>query len=297
VDRSFPLPPVDAEPAFEPDDPAFQADPKDFPKKRPPAPGDWLARFKERTVGWDEYVKSRPVMRTGRRRAIVIQPIGDFTEEQRQLLEKVREFTGVFFDTTTRIEAPVAFLDHGWRTRREDGRTWTQYHTVTLMQEVLRPRLPADAICYIGVTMSDLYPEEGWNLVFGQATLEQRVGIYSLARFLPVFTGERDTPETRRRVLTRGFKLLAHETGHMFSLEHCARYECLMNGTNSLEETDRSVTYLCPVCLKNLQWNLRFDVRKRYRGLQEVYGREGMSDAAKWIERRLVRIGPGPNRP
>ena len=140
--------------------------------------------------------------------------------------------------------------------------------------------------------MSDLYPEPGWNFVFGEATLDERVGVYSLVRYFPGFTGEKDTPAARTLGLLRSFKVLSHETGHMFGLHHCARFECLMNGSNSLDETDRSPATLCPVCLKKLAWNLHFDMRRRYASLLAVYEREGLTELARWTEARLQKIGP-----
>jgi archaemetzincin len=90
----------------------------------------------------------------------------------------------------------------------------------------------------------------------------------------------------------RSFKLLSHETGHMFGLHHCTQFECLMNGSNSVEETDRNSATLCPVCLKKLAWNLHFDIRRRYARLLAIYQREGMAELARWTEARLQKIGP-----
>jgi archaemetzincin len=281
-------------PAFDPRDPAFVADPESFPVKAPPRPGDWLLRFPETGTTFDEYVHSDPVTRTAQRDKIVIQPLGPFRDDERQLLETLREYTAVFFDCPVVVAPDLPLPPKGRRPRREDGRSWTQNHTQVLLHEVLAPRLPRDAIAYLGITMGDLYPEASWNFVFGEATLDERVGVYSLARYLPAFTGERDTPAARTLALLRSFKVLSHETGHMFGLHHCARFECLMNGTNSLEETDRSVATLCPVCLKKLAWNLHFDVRHRYAGLRSIYQREGLPALADWIDARLQKIGPGP---
>ena len=47
--------------------------------------------------------------------------------------------------------------------------------------------VPDDAFCLSAITMTDLYPKDSWNFVFGQARLYQRVGIYSLARYMPNF--------------------------------------------------------------------------------------------------------------
>mgnify|MGYP000107882883 CR=1 FL=1 len=44
------------------------------------------------------------------------------------------------------------------------------------------------------VTMTDLYPSEDWNFVFGQASLRNRVGAYSFARYDPAFYGKERGP-------------------------------------------------------------------------------------------------------
>jgi archaemetzincin len=76
----------------------------------------------------------------------------------------------------------------------------------------------------------------------------------------------------------------------MFGLVHCRRYECVMNGINSLDETDRAPLEPCAVCLKMLDYNLRFDVRSRYRRLLPIYERAGLDVEARWIRERLARI-------
>jgi hypothetical protein len=47
---------------------------------------------------------------------------------------------------------------------------------------LLKNELPADAFCMLALTMEDLYPEPSWNFVFGQASPQERVGIFSFAR-------------------------------------------------------------------------------------------------------------------
>jgi archaemetzincin len=286
-------PPVDAGlSAFDPADPAFLADPESFTPKRPARPGEWLDRFPETGTTFEEYTRSSPVGRTAQRGKIVLQPLGAFRDDERKLLETLREFTSAFFDCPVVLAPDLSLPDKGRRARAEGGRRWTQHLTQVLLHEVLAPRLPGDAIAYLGVTMEDLYPAASWNFVFGEATLEERVGVYSLARYFPAFTGEEDTPAARKLALVRSLKVLSHEAGHMFSLHHCARFECLMNGSNSLDEMDRAPAHECPVCLKKLAWNLRFDVRARYDRLLALYRREGLGDLAAWVEARRSKIGP-----
>ena len=93
----------------------------------------------------------------------------------------------------------------------------------------------------------------------------------------PRSTSEPDDPDAQALLLRRALLVVAHETGHMFSLPHCRRYECLMNGMNSLAELDRGTPWLCPDCLRKLQWNVGLDVLAHYRALRTFY--HGPSDA------------------
>src|SRR5690606_32924923 len=105
----------------------------------------------------------------------------------------------------------------------------------------LEGKLPADALLLIGLTMTDLYPGEDWNFVFGYAALDNRVGVYSLLRFDPAIVepGRATTLEQRRALmLERGLKLMTHELTHSFGVRHCIHYDCLMNGANHIEESD-----------------------------------------------------------
>jgi archaemetzincin len=142
--------------------------------------------------------------------------------------------------------------------------------------------------------MEDLYPEASWNYVFGQAWLDARVGVYSLVRFYPAFWGERETPEALLKGLKRSLATLVHETGHLFGVWHCQKYECVMNGCNSLDESDRRPIHLCPECLKKFRWNLGFNVAERYEGLRKFYAAHGMTAEADWVARRLAECGPKP---
>ena len=88
--------------------------------------------------------------------------------------------------------------------------------------------------------------------------------------------------------------MLAHEVGHIFGLAHCIYYKCAMNGSNSLEESDRRPLHLCPICLKKLQWNREFDIIRRYERLKEFFENQNIREEALWINLRLKRIMPNP---
>lgn len=54
----------------------------------------------------------------------------------------------------------------------------------------------------------------------------------------------------------------------MFGLKHCIYYNCLMNGSNSLDESDQKPLEPCPVCMRKLLTAVRFNPFERYEHLQ-----------------------------
>ena len=50
----------------------------------------------------------------------------------------------------------------------------------------------------------------------------------------------------------------------MFSLNHCIYYSCLMNGFNTADEGMTNPIDMCPVCLRKLRFNLKFDMDLRF---------------------------------
>jgi archaemetzincin len=152
---------------------------------------------------------------------------------------------------------------------------------------LLKKRRPPDAFCVLAITMEDLYPAPSWNFVFGQASHQDGVGVFSFARYDPVFYGEKRRKNFQEVLLRRSCKVLAYETGHMFSLAHCIYFQCLMNGSNHLQESDARPLSLCPVCLRKLQFSIGFDVVDRYGMLLDFYQRMGFENEAEWVLKRL----------
>lgn len=137
--------------------------------------------------------------------------------------------------------------------------------------------------------MTDLYPAPEWNYVFGEATLVDRVGIYSFARYDPAFWGADRGADYRDLILRRACKVMTHELGHMFGLDHCIYYDCLMNGANHLDEMDGTPRYVCPVCLRKLHDCVGFDAVKRYEQLLAFCERQQWFSDVDWLNAQLAK--------
>ena len=252
---------------------------------RPPRPGDWLSMNEEPGQTLEEYLAGQPTTADGARRTLYVQPLGEFTEGQRRLVELVADYMGRFYGLPVRVNAalPLSLVPH---TERRLQWGVEQIRTGYVLTDILRPRLPEDAAALIAFTASDLYPDETMNFVFGQASLSERVGVWSVARF-----GDPEASVEEFRVcLRRTMKLATHETGHMFSIRHCALYECNMNGSNHMEETDRHPVDYCPECVAKLFRATRADPRARYSRLEEFCHSQGLTAERAFFAMAALRV-------
>ena len=265
---------------------AFSADAPEFDPIPKPGPHDWLAVHPEPGQTLDEFKASHPNQPTESRRVIYLQPLGEFPADHSPPIEKLREFASAFFAMEVKALPGIPPDASKFATRHNPNTGSLQILTADVLN-FLKERVPADAFCVLAITMEDLYPEPSWNFVFGQASFHERVGVYSFARYDPTFYGEQRKPSYETLLLRRSCKVLAHETGHMFGLAHCTFFNCPMNGSNHLAESDRRPLHLCPVCLRKLQWSIGCDVLERYRALERVTRADGFTDEADWFNRHI----------
>lgn len=269
---------------------AFENDSTFFEPLRKPHSMDWLAQHDETGQTVREYRLALSALKpTAEQKALYVLPLGEFKTDNAPSLDKLREFCAAFFGMGTRVLEPVPV-------EKVPAKRRTNKHTHNL--QLLSPDIlnwlssqkPRDSYALVAVTMEDLYPDEQWNFVFGQATLHGGTGVFSFARYDPAFYGEKRDEQTRALILKRSCKVLAHETGHMFGLMHCVFFECLMNGSNHLGETDSRPMHLCPVCLRKLQLSAGFDLVKREEALLKFYEANAIQDEADWSRRRVVKL-------
>ena len=268
--------------------------PEPFPKLLPlhsrlgpPRPGEWLAEHPEPGQTFQQYVRSRPVVPDRRRRVIYVQPLGDFTPTQRKIISLSIEYLHVYFDLPVETHDSLTLRSIPASARRRHP-SWgmSQMLTTYLLDDVLKPRLPKDAMALIALTASDLWPGEGWNFVFGQASLVDRVGVWSIYRF-----GDPDQSEDSfQRCMVRTMKIATHETGHMFSMQHCTLFECNMCGGNSLAESDERPMWLCPYCMAKLCWATGSKPQRQYERLAALAKARGLKREQEFYEKSLEAL-------
>lgn len=225
------------------------------------APG-WYASFAEPVQTLERYKVGQPMQPTPTRRTLVLLPMGDFSADELRQMEELRQFCAMFFQLPTRLEPsrPLRNIPE----RAANGINKRQFNADAILTQ-LEPRLPDDAVATLAVTNRDLWSGQ-LNFVFGLASLRNRVGVYSLARYRT--KGASDEAQLRRAC-----QVLAHETGHMFGISHCVFYRCAMNGSNSLADADGAPLDFCPSCARKLQWNLGYDESERAAKLAAFYAR------------------------
>ncbi len=244
--------------------------------KRPPRPGDWLDAHPERGQSVADFLHHYPPPARGDRIEVV--PLGDFGGPRREIVAQTADWLERFFGVPVGVRAAVP--DDRVPPEAQRMRSGhRQVLTTWVLRELLRP--PPGALAQIALATDDLYPDESWNFVFGQASLRDRVGVWSVFR-----NGEPGSAPFLRRTI----QTAAHELAHMVGIEHCVAYECLMNGSNHQEEKDARPLWLCPLCLAKLCAALRCDPAARFEKLRGFAQAHGLAVEERYFAEAARRV-------
>jgi archaemetzincin len=251
--------------------PAQEAE-EGFHKLPPAKPGEWRWTFPEQEQSFERYIGGTVNRKCEHRTTFYLQPLGGAGTRYRETLERMRVYAEAFFGVPAKVLDPIPLFEDALDSKRG------QYDASRIIQ-ALAERHPPDALVYMGITEKDLY-STGLNFVFGQGSLHQRCGVYSLLRY--------QSPDDRL-FARRSLKLLSHEAGHILSIDHCTVYSCVMQGANTLEEHDSHPMHLCPTDLRKVLWNADLDRDDRYRKLAALYREWGLASEALWVAQRLTK--------
>ncbi len=258
--------------------------------------GDWARGpgRSERYQSVRSYMRSRPTRPLGRRRVIYVLPLGRFTKGQTKVVKLTAKLLGLYFSRPVKMHKPLSLSLIPSRARRKHP-TWGDKQILSryVLYKVLQPRMPRDAAAFIALTSSDLWPGRGWNFVFGEADLNQRVGVWSIYR-----NGNPDkSPKDFRSCLLHTVKVASHELGHIFSVPHCKAYECNMCGSNSRTESDARPLALCPQCFQKICWATQCQPLQRYKKLHQFCKTHGLQADATLYGKILRSLQPHKHPP
>ena len=252
-----------------------------------PLPGQWLDTHKEKGQIFSQYVRIRPNVLTPRRNKLYIQPIGTFSQPQQEMIKLSGEFLSIYYQCESVVLDSIEATTIPPSARRVHP-SWgvDQWLTSYILEDVLTPALPDDAFASLAFTEADLWPGDGWNFVFGYASFRDRVGVWSTSRF----GDPSESKASFKLCLRRAIKLATHETGHMFSMEHCKKYRCNMQGSNHLEEADSQPLGMCPECHAKLLYATGADPAKRFEQLIDFCKRNDLEEEEKYFTKALEAI-------
>ncbi|MCP2027294.1 archaemetzincin [Flavobacterium sp. HSC-32F16] len=257
-----------------PKDPYFKSIEINDVKLGKPAYGDWLFSHKENGQTFEQYEKSKHIVPTKESNIIYIRPIGNFTVLQKKQIELLNEYLEIYFQLKTKTLEAISNNVVPKSARRMLYENHEQFLAGYLLDSILKKEKPLNRIALMGLSEVDLYPKPEWNYVFGLASYRDKVGVSSIYRLQD---GEL-TSENFNLCLSRLLKISSHEIGHMFGLHHCTNANCVMNGTNSMSETDRHSIRLCSVCQQKLSSCIKYDNKNRLTNLENYFKRNNLTE-------------------
>ena len=274
-------------------------DPVNFERLPAPRADSWRAKFPGPGQTYADFLASSPNVPSAHADRLYLLPLGklpaDFVVESDQVVlvrspepDDMRAFLSTFYGLPTAVLEQTEIEALAEPVRVRDG------HEQFLAQSVLAGmlgRLPDDAYSLTALATRDLFFHPAQAYGFGYGMHKDRLAVLSFARLDPVFAGAARPPDVLEQLPRRGYKLLAHEVGHTFGLEHCTEYACVMNGFIDLDELDDTPLHLGPVCLRKLTALMtELDPRKRYAALAAFYAEHDLPEEQAWAQSRLLHL-------
>lgn len=249
-----------------------------------PLPFEWRYMHNEKAQTFPDY-KKLPL--TPGKSRIYLLPIGHFNALQAKAILSTREYIELFYQQPAILlpTFPDSLVPATARRLQTDKHI--QLLAPYLLDSLLTDKLPQDGIALMAISAEDLYPANGWNFVFGLSSYSSKVGVTSIYRFQNYSLADSANFQlTLRRLIS----ISSHELGHMMQMKHCLHAKCVMNGTNSLGETDKSPNRLCSECQKKMFWKFRYDNVRRLKQLTAFFKKAGLQNDYQTLKPELEAV-------
>ncbi|WP_126653536.1 archaemetzincin [Chryseobacterium aureum] len=238
-----------------------------------PKPGSWRYHHDEHFQTFEDFQKLRKIKPESGKNTIYIQPIGTFDDLQKKEIALVKTYLKIYFQLETKILPALPNSIFPEKVKRTSKEGQEQILAGYVLDSILIKRKPEDAVVLMGITEKDLFPKPEWNYIFGLASYENGVGVTSMYRFADGHLTDSNFNESLLRLV----KISSHEIGHMFGISHCLNANCVMNGTNSLSETDYHLARACSLCQRKLNSSIRYDHKKRLLELKNFFEKQHLT--------------------
>jgi len=288
-----------------------------LPKARP---GDWL--FEREESGQTVSAYQRQIKPGGQyltphvaMNKILLVPIGkSFSSSIGQMfLPLLTRLCSDFF-TGFDVETHPTCVSLKGVTRRENEHGNPQYKIGEIFSKInTETSRDHKVYCRLGITLEDIYPNDDYNFVYGQARMIERCGVFSFSRHSPLFDdGSPSTatppPATLSKFFRRCVKTMTHEITHMLGIRHCIYYQCLMNGNNGGGERAAKSSFYCPVCLRKVATMLSlaqgspvnlmeryFNMKNGWESVISTFETEslGIRNDIRWLALKIQFMGGG----
>jgi archaemetzincin len=252
-----------------------------------PAPGSWRFGHDEKGQSLAEYRALRAARPPRAGSILELTTLGRPGAAHARIVARTGEYLAAFWGLDVRAGAAIDPALVAAAHRRDERGFGPQFESRYVLDSILVARRPPDALGLMALSVFDLYPEESWNFVFGQASPAQGTGVWSMARF----GDPEESADMELAVLSRTLRTSAHEVGHVLGLAHCITWHCLMNGSNSVPELDSRPLELCPACLAKACGDRALDPVERAARVAGVLEQAGLGvDGARFrAEARILR--------
>ncbi|MGE8529189.1 Zn-dependent protease [Chryseobacterium rhizosphaerae] len=248
-----------------------------------PQSGSWRYNHQEKFQQFEDFQKSKKIKPEPGKNTIYLQPIGEFSELQKKEIELTKEYLRIYFQLETKILPALPNTIFPEKVKRISKEGQEQILADYILDSILIKRKPKDAVVLMGITEKDLFPKMDWNYVFGQASYEDGVGVTSIYRF----SGGQVTDSNFNESLLRLIKVGSHEIGHMFGISHCLNANCVMNGSNSLPETDYHLARACSLCQQKLNSSIHYDHKKQLLALKNFFAKQHLNSELSRAEQDI----------
>ncbi|MDG1670873.1 MAG: hypothetical protein P8H96_08395 [Akkermansiaceae bacterium] len=144
---------------------------------------DWLLSHNEPGQTYRQFLNCLPNMpgAPGGRNIIYLQALGKFPESAPKIKTLHKYMEACFHPMTVKM-APALGVAKNGPVKSRMNRGNLQWNCVDVLNHLQR-RVPRDAYILKDVTMTDLYPNEEWNFVFGMARIKNRLETFSFSRY------------------------------------------------------------------------------------------------------------------